>query len=130
MAYGTLAVDTLNSSTGVLATQNGMTGIAKAWVTFNGSTGAISKSFNVSSVTLNTAGANWTINFTTAMPDANYAIASTQNSFSTGAVDGRQCALAVNLGSQTTSAFTLYSYNTVSGGAGSASGSTYVVVFD
>ena len=127
---GTLVANTINTDTGLFSTQNAYQGIAKAWVTFNGSTGAISKSFNVSSVTLNTAGANWTINFTTAMPDANYAIASTQNSFSTGAVDGRQCALAVNLGSQTTSAFTLYSYNTVSGGAGSASGSTYVVVFD
>ena len=127
---GTVVASTINNDTGLFSTQNAYQGIAKAWVTFNGSTGAISKSFNVSSVTLNTAGANWTINFTTAMPDANYAIASTQNSFSTGAVDGRQCALAVNLGSQTTSAFTLYSYNTVSGGAGSASGSTYVVVFD
>lgn len=75
MAYGTLAVDTLNSSTGVLASQNGMTGIAKAWVNFqggNGNTaGVINGSFNVSSITVNGTG-QFTINFTTAMPSANF----------------------------------------------------------
>jgi len=52
MAYGSLAIDTLNASTGVLATQNGMTGIAKAWVQFTGASGGatINQSFNVSSV--------------------------------------------------------------------------------
>ena len=127
---GTLVANTINTDTGLFSTQNAYQGIAKAWVTFNGSTGAISKSFNVSSVTLNTAGSNWTINFTTAMPDANYAIASTQNSAVNGAVDGRQCVLAVNLNSQSTSSFILYSYNAVSGAAGSANGPTYVVIFD
>jgi hypothetical protein len=64
-------VTTLNASSGVLATQNGMNGVAKAWVNFTGSTGAIQSSFNVSSVTVNSTG-NYTINFTTAMPNANY----------------------------------------------------------
>lgn len=68
---GTLTIDTLKASSGVLATQNGMTGIAKAWVNFNGSTAAIRSSFNVGSVTKNGTG-DYTINFTTAMPDANY----------------------------------------------------------
>jgi hypothetical protein len=66
-------IDTLRSSTGVLATQNGMTGIAKAWVNFNGTgTVAINSSFNVSSITDNGTG-DYTVNFTTAMPNANYA---------------------------------------------------------
>ena len=73
MAYGTLAVDTLNSSTGVLATQNGMTGIAKAWVRYNGVTQTILGSFNVSSVTYSATG-TYILNFTTAMPNANYAL--------------------------------------------------------
>lgn len=73
MAYGTLAVDTLNSSTGVLATQNGMTGIAKAWITFNGTAGTVTNAFNVGSITKNSTG-NYTLNFTTAMPNANYAV--------------------------------------------------------
>lgn len=71
---GRVVVSTLNNDTGVLATQNGMTGIPKAWVQFNGSTGAIAGSFNVSSITRNGTG-NYTTNFTTAMPNANYVFA-------------------------------------------------------
>ena len=49
--------------------------VAKAWVNFNGTTspGTIRSSFNVSSVTKNGTG-NYTINFSTAMADANYSI--------------------------------------------------------
>ena len=62
---GKVVVSTLNDDTGVLATQNGMTGIAKAWVNFNGTgTVAIRDSFNVSSITDNGT-VNYTINFTT-----------------------------------------------------------------
>lgn len=68
---GSLVISTLNNDTGVLATQNGMTGIAKAWVNFNGTTGAVRASFNVGSVTRNSTG-NYTVNFTTAMPNADY----------------------------------------------------------
>jgi hypothetical protein len=74
---GALTISTLNNDTGVLATQNGMTGIAKAWVNFNGQgTVAIRSSFNVSSITDNGTG-DYTVNFTTAMPNANYAVAAT-----------------------------------------------------
>lgn len=69
---GQLTIDTLKASSGVLATQNGMTGIAKAWVNFVGSSASINGSFNVSSVTRGGAGI-YTINFTTAMSNANYA---------------------------------------------------------
>lgn len=65
-------VSTLNAPTGVFATQNGMTGIAKAWVNFNGTgTVAIRDSFNVSSITDLGTG-QYTVNFTTSMPNANY----------------------------------------------------------
>jgi hypothetical protein len=49
--------------------------VAKAWVNFNGTTspGTIRSSFNVSSVTKNGTG-DYTVNFTTAMADANYSI--------------------------------------------------------
>jgi hypothetical protein len=71
---GRVVVSTLNNDTGVLATQNGMTGIAKAWVNFNGTgTVAIRDSFNVSSITDNGTG-DYTVNFTTAMPNANYSV--------------------------------------------------------
>jgi hypothetical protein len=47
---------------------------ARAWVNFNGTgTVAIRASGNVSSITDNGAG-DYTVNFTTAMPDANYCV--------------------------------------------------------
>lgn len=75
---GGLTISTLNDSSGVLATQNGMSGIAKAWVNFNGLSGsvAIRTSFNFSSVTRNGAG-DYSVAFTTAMPDADYTIVGT-----------------------------------------------------
>lgn len=59
----------------------------RAWVNFNGtSTVAIRASFNVSSITDNGTG-DYTINFTNALPDANYAlsgsVANTDNNYST-----------------------------------------------
>jgi hypothetical protein len=71
---GQLTVDTLRASTGVLATQNGMTGIAKAYVNYNGVAQTVTGSFNVSSVTYNGVG-DYTVNFTTSMPNTNYNIA-------------------------------------------------------
>ena len=49
--------------------------IAKAWVNFNGTTspGTIRSSYNVSSVTKNGTG-DYTVNFATAMADANYSV--------------------------------------------------------
>ncbi len=77
-------VTTLNAISGVLATQNGMTGIAKAWVNFNGTgTVAIRDSFNVSSITDNGTG-DYTVNFTTAMPNANYSLVATTGASAVG----------------------------------------------
>jgi hypothetical protein len=45
----------------------------KAWARWTGSTGTIVSSFNVSSVTRNSTG-DYTVNFTSAMADANYAV--------------------------------------------------------
>lgn len=72
---GQLTLDTLKAGSGVLATQNGMTGIAKAWIQFQGgggnTAGTINGSFNVSSVTVNGTG-DFTINLSTAMANINY----------------------------------------------------------
>ena len=60
-----------NSGYGSVATAYG----CRAWVNFNGTgTVAIRASGNVSSITDNGVG-QYTVNFTTAMPDANYAVA-------------------------------------------------------
>jgi hypothetical protein len=86
-------------------------GTAKAWVNFNGTgTVAIRASFNVSSITDNGTG-NYTVNFTTAMPDANYsAIGSTQGSGIAGLPvisanqDNTQSATATKIYTTTTTA--------------------------
>jgi len=69
---GTLVANTINTDTGIYSTNNAYTGVAKAWVVFVGSTAVVNGSFNVSSVTRNSAG-NYTINFSTALSNANYA---------------------------------------------------------
>jgi hypothetical protein len=62
----TLRVNTLQNTSGVEVYT------CKAWVNFNGTgTVAIRASGNVSSITDNGTG-DYTVNFTTAMPDANY----------------------------------------------------------
>jgi hypothetical protein len=61
--------------------QNGSAPIyaARAWVNFNGTgTVAIRASGNVSSITDNGTG-DYTLNFATAMPDANYSVAGSAN---------------------------------------------------
>jgi hypothetical protein len=59
----------------------------RAWVNFDGTTspGTIRASGNVSSVTRNNTG-DYTVNFTTAMPDANY------SAFGTCSVEGSESA--------------------------------------
>ena len=77
----------------------------RAWVNFNGTTspGTIRASGNVSSVTKNGTG-DYTVNFTTAMPDVNYA---TQI---TGGVNGVSFGFAnEQLSSRTTSSFQYFS---------------------
>ena len=63
---------------GVMKLQsNGVTTNALAWVNFNGTgTVAIRSSYNVSSITDNGTG-DYTVNFTTALSDANYSCAVT-----------------------------------------------------
>jgi hypothetical protein len=71
---GTLTISTLSDGTNSTSSTNCIQGSAKAWVNFNGvTTTSIRAAYNVSSVTRNGTG-NYTINFTTAMVDANYAI--------------------------------------------------------
>ena len=66
----TLRVTTVTNPSGGQPT---IDGLAKAWVNFNGTgTVAIRASLNVSSITDNGVG-NYTVNFTTALADVNYA---------------------------------------------------------
>ena len=80
----TLKLDTLSNKAGTASVPSDtiVSGTAKAWVNFNGTgTVAIRRAFNVSSITDNGTG-NYYVNFTEAMPDANYAAVGTHNSVS------------------------------------------------
>jgi hypothetical protein len=70
----TIKTETLSTpSNATVPVDTVVNGTAKAWVNFNGTgTVAIRRAFNVASITDNGTG-NYTLNFTTAMTDANYA---------------------------------------------------------
>jgi hypothetical protein len=67
---------TLPATTGTVL-NDATVGVCRAWVNFNGTgTVAIRASFNVTSITDNGVG-DYTVNFTTAMSDANYSVVGT-----------------------------------------------------
>jgi len=70
----TLVAQTISNGTVSTSSANVIQGSAKAWVNFNGTgTVAIRASYNVSSITDNGTG-DYTVNFTNALPNANYAV--------------------------------------------------------
>jgi hypothetical protein len=105
---GTIVADQLEAaSTSTLVIKNGVANtpptiqdsagtqigtFCRAWVNFNGTTNTggfctIRASFNVTSVADNGTG-NYTVNFTTAMPDVNYATMISAQEVSAGSRDG------------------------------------------
>ena len=100
-----MAIDTsgnlqFNSGYGSVATAYG----CRAWVNFNGTgTVAIRASGNVSSITDNGTG-DYTVNFTTAMPDANYATTVSVGNDNTGNSGFRGGALLTTMTAPTSSA--------------------------
>ena len=75
---GTLVLDTLQNGAGTYSTSadNVIRGCAKAWVNFNGTVATpstIRSSYNVSSITRRATG-QYTVNFTTAFPNADYVV--------------------------------------------------------
>jgi hypothetical protein len=110
MPYGSLLADVVKSSTSSPITFQNTSGteigtLCRAWVNFNGQgTVAIRASFNVSSITDNGTG-NYTVNFTNAMPDANY---SGVGSVGVGGYNGAVLVTQsddANRGTQSTTAF-------------------------
>jgi hypothetical protein len=81
---GTLTIGTLSDGTNSTSATNCIQGSAKAWVNFNGTTATIKAAFNVSSITKNATG-DYTLNYTNALPDANYAPVSMPLSYTTSA---------------------------------------------
>jgi hypothetical protein len=78
---GTLTITTLSDGTNSTSATNCIQGSAKAWVRFNGgTTPTIASSYNISSITYNLGG-DYTINFTSALANANYCITGTCSTF-------------------------------------------------
>ena len=89
----TLRLTTISNQTGSASVPSDtvINGSAKAWVNFNGTgTVAIRASFNVSSITDNGTG-DYTVNFTNALPDANYGVSF--GALSVSATQGTQTAV-------------------------------------
>ena len=103
---------TLPATTGTVL-NDATVGVCRAWVNFNGTgTVAIRASFNVTSITDNGTG-DYTVNFTTAMTDANYsATGSVSNNGSTGSMI---FCPAGNTTAPTTTAFRVQTVTSASG---------------
>ena len=85
----TLRLTTISNQDGsaTVPSQTVISGSAKAWVNFNGQgTVAIRASFNVTSITDNATG-QYTVNFTTAMPNTNYAAVQNNDWYGLGYLD-------------------------------------------
>jgi hypothetical protein len=93
----------------------------RAWVNF-GSTGTIRGSGNVSSITVGTTGI-YTLNFTTALQDANYVVTGCTQRGATGGNDGMVVPDQANMTTTTAK------ISTVNGGGGFATGNCFVAVF-
>lgn len=97
----TLRVNTLQNAAGT--GQPAMSGAAKAWVNFNGTgTVAIRAAFNVTSITDNGTG-DYTVNFTNALEDANYAVTQAYQPDSSGWFSGSWSPRLLFIFSQSTS---------------------------
>jgi hypothetical protein len=123
---GVTSISSASANTPVILGDSGTNyNTCRAWVNFNGtSTVAIRASFNVSSITDNGTG-DYTVNFTTAMPDANYTTVAQTSSDS-----GTQLILNINSNSSnnttpTTTATRMYINSRSSG---TATDSPYVNV--
>jgi hypothetical protein len=69
----TLVAQTISNGTVSTSSANVIQGSARAWFNYNGVSNTLVGSFNISSITKNAVGV-YTMNFTVAMPNLNYAV--------------------------------------------------------
>ncbi len=92
----TLSVGTIKSASGSPPAIQNSSGTevgtyCRAWANFQASAGSLTEDFNVSSITDNGTG-DWTVNFTAAMSDANYAaVGNCCHTFNAGNSDVCMC---------------------------------------
>ena len=107
---------------GVLKVQsNGVTTNALAWVRLN-SSGVVQSSYNIGSVTVN-AGGDYTLNFATALSDANYAVSGTSSDSPTY---GRLVCVSEST-APTTSAVRVVSFTRASGALAAGSYMSFII---
>ena len=119
---GTLVISTLSDGTNSTSATNAISGSAKAWVNFNGSTspGTIRASYNIASITKNSTG-NYTITFSTAVGSNPVAIGTGSDQLSYGTF--------VDIGSVSTTYVTVYTYNHNTGSGANGDSIFYTAVF-
>ena len=101
----TLVAQTLSNGTVSTSTANCIQGSAKAWVNFNGVSGAtIRSAYNVSSVT-RTATGRYTVNFTNAFANTNYC-----TNYSTQYLSGQNFLDNAGMGDVTTTSVSVLAY--------------------
>lgn len=102
----TIKTETLSTpSNSTVPVDTVVNGTAKAWVNFDGTgTVAIRRAFNVSSITDNGTG-DYTVNFTTAMVDADYADVITLSNISSNIGSMRRSSSSVGLPTTTSRRF-------------------------
>jgi hypothetical protein len=103
--------------------------LCRAWVNFNGTgTVAIRASFNVTSITDNGAG-DYTVNFTTAMPDVNYSVSANAQRGDAYLVSAQPKGGANWTDAASTSSIRVVLYNYTGGAAGFDATTVNVSVF-
>jgi hypothetical protein len=142
---GTIVADTIQAdSTSTLVLKNGVANtpptiqdnagtqigtFCRAWVNFNGTgTVAIRASFNVTSITDNGTG-DYTVNLTTAMPDANYSPVIASQLDQTGGPGNATIGSGIyrTAGALSTGSFRFYAAYSTSGGQAQADMTTLSV---
>lgn len=126
----TLNVTNISDGTNSTSTTNVVKGSAKAWVNFNGQgTVAIREAYNVGSITDNGNG-DYTVNFTTALTDANYCVTHMCRSVNTNGnrgVSGAQLTDAASL--PTASSFRIFTaYGSTASSDGSKEDQDYIML--
>lgn len=110
----TLTTPVINSATISTVSGTAPLAMARAWVSFNGATGAIYGSFNTTSITRNATG-NYTVNITTALPNTTYSTVASAaaNGSANGNVMGASvyCTAAGANDTPATSSFRMLTYH-------------------
>jgi hypothetical protein len=111
----TLTTPVIDSATISTVSGSAPLAMARAWVSFNGTSGSIYGSFNTSSVTRNSTG-NYTVNLTAALPNTTYATVA--SAAAAGSVNNDvvgisvYCTAAGTNSTPTTTTYRLLTYNT------------------